>query len=233
MRGVEGAEVRKLAALEDRHWWYAERRHLVRDLVKDLTPGTVLDVGAAGGGNSRVLRGLGWRPVPIEYGVEGAEVAHERGLAAVRADALALPMAPGSIDAVLAFDVLEHIEDDAGAVAQVRRVLRPGGAFLVAVPVDMSLWSAHDEAVGHVRRYDRAGLLRLLTDGGFRVDRVGSWNVLLRPLVRLRRRTSTGSDLSELSPVVNAGLRAVVVAERYLPVRRLPGVSVVVRAFRD
>jgi SAM-dependent methyltransferase len=233
MRGVEGAEVRKLAQLEDRHWWYAERRHLVRSLVRDLTPGTVLDVGAAGGGNSRVLRGLGWRPVPVEYGVDGAEVAHERGLAAVRADALALPVADGSVDAVLAFDVLEHIDDDARAVAEVHRALRPGGAFLIAVPVDMRLWSAHDEAVGHVRRYERAGLLRLLKDAGFRVDRVRSWNVLLRPVVALHRRSSRGSDLSELSPVVNAGLRAVVVAERYLPVRTLPGVSVVVRAFRD
>jgi hypothetical protein len=59
-----------------------------------------------------------------------------------------------------------------------------------------------------------------------------SWNVLLRPVVQLRRRASTGSDLSELPAVVNAGLTAVITAERYLPVRRLPGVSLLVSARR-
>ena len=57
-----------------------------------------------------------------------------------------------------------------------------------------------------------------------------SWNVLLRPVVALRRRSSTGSDLEQLHPVVNAGLRAIVTAERYLPVGRLPGVTLLVRA---
>ncbi len=63
-----------------------------------------------------------------------------------------LPMRSGSIDLVVAFDVLEHILDDAAALREVERVLRPGGCLLVTVPADMDLWSAHDEAVGHVRR---------------------------------------------------------------------------------
>ena len=59
-----------------------------------------------------------------------------------------------------------------------------------------------------------------------------SWNVLLRPVVSLRRRASTGSDLEALSPVVNLGLRAIITAERYLPLRSLPGVSLLVEARR-
>jgi SAM-dependent methyltransferase len=229
---VEGAEVRKLAELEGRHWWYAERRHLLRRMVRGTAPGVALDIGAAGGGNTRVLRDLGWQAIPVEYGPEGAAVASQRGLPAVRADATRLPIAEQSVDAAVAFDVLEHIEDDVRAVAETYRVLRPGGLFLVAVPVDMRLWSAHDEAVGHVRRYDRTDLVRLITDGGFAVTDVRSWNVLLRPALALRRRSSTGSDLDEVPGVLNAGLRAVIAAERYLPVGRLPGVSVLVRAHR-
>jgi hypothetical protein len=59
---------------------------------------------------------------------------------------------------------------------------------------------------------------------------VRSWNVLLRPVVAMRRRTSSGSDLENLHPVVNFGLRTIITAERYLPVGGLPGVSLLVRA---
>jgi SAM-dependent methyltransferase len=232
MSAVESTEVRKLARLEDEHWWYRERRHLLAGAVRGLTPGVALDVGAAGGGNTRVLRSLGWRPVALEYGQAGAEVARDRGLAVMRADMVRLPVADHSLDLVVAFDVLEHIEDDDAAAAEAYRVLRPGATLLVAVPADPRLWSAHDEAVGHVRRYTRPTLHSLLARAGFTIESMTSWNVLLRPVVALRRRKSNGSDLDELHPVVNAGLRAVITAERYLPVKRLPGVSLLVTARR-
>src|SRR3954467_15978685 len=107
---MEGTEVRKLTELEDRHWWYRERRHLVARAIRGLTPGTALDVGAAGGGTTRALPGAGrtgagggeprvrrragWTAAALEYGAEGAEVAAERGIATVRGDATRLPFAP-------------------------------------------------------------------------------------------------------------------------------------------
>lgn len=230
MRAMEGTEVRKLAALEAGHWWYRERRHLLAEAIRGLTPGRAVDIGAAGGGNTMVLRGAGWQATALEYGADGAEVAHERGLPVLRSDATHLPLADDSQDLVVAFDLLEHLDDDDAAVREVHRVLKPTGTYLVAVPADPRLWSAHDVAVQHVRRYTRTGLVTLLERGGFVIDDVRSWNVLLRPVVALRRRSSSGSDLEDLHPVVNAGLRAIIVAERYLPVRRLPGVSLLVRA---
>ena len=118
------------------------------------------------------------------------------------------------------------------SVQEFARVLRPGGTLLVAVPCDMSLWSAHDEAVGHVRRYDPDGLRDLVAGAGMEVEDLRSWNVLLRPVVRVRRRGSTESDLSELNPVVNAGLSTIIRLERHLPVRRRKGVSLLLRARR-
>jgi len=229
---VEGTEVRKLAALEDAHWWYRERRHLLASALRGMAPGRALDVGAAGGGNTRVLRDLGWSAAALEYGEDGALVAAERGLPVMRADATLLPVADGALDLVVAFDVLEHLVDDDACAGDILRVLRPGGTFLVAVPCDPRLWSAHDEAVGHVRRYTRATLTALLRRNGFELESVTSWNVLLRPVVALRRRSSSGSDLEDLHPLVNLGLRAVITAERYLPVRRLPGVTLLVTARR-
>jgi len=227
---VEGTEVRKLAALEDTHWWYRERRHLLGKAIAGLTPGDALDIGAAGGGNTRVLRDAGWTVAALEYGADGAEVAAERGLAVLRADATALPVGDDSLDLVVAFDVLEHIPDHDRAVAEVHRVLRQSGRFLVAVPADPRLWSDHDVAVDHVRRYTRVTLREVLERGGFTIDAMDSWNVLLRPVVAMRRKKSSGSDLDDLHPVVNGALTAIITAERYLPVKQLPGVSLLVTA---
>jgi SAM-dependent methyltransferase len=228
---VHSDEIRRLGDLEDRHWWYAERRSIIASAIRDVpVGGWALDVGAAAGGNTRVLAAAGWRCLALEFSETGAELAHERGLTVLRGDATALPVADGSLGLVVAYDVLEHIPDDGAAAAEVFRALRPGGTFLVAVPADMRLWSAHDVAVDHVRRYERAELVGLIEGAGFRVDEVRSWNVLLRPVARWRRRRSTGSDLDDPGRLVNAGLRAAVVAERALPVGRWPGVSLLLTA---
>jgi SAM-dependent methyltransferase len=161
------------------------------------------------------------------------EVARDRGLRAVQADARDLPIESGSVDLVTALDVLEHIEEDYLATEQIARVLRPGGRALIAVPCDMSLWSAHDEAVGHVRRYCRDSLTGVVEKAGLRVERLWSWNVLLRPLVARHRRSSTGSDLERVSPLINAGLTAVVMLERRLPVRSLRGLTLFLCARRE
>ena len=87
------------------------------------------------------------------------------------------------MDLVTAFDVLEHIEEDYLATAEITRVLRPGGTALIAVPADMALWSAHDVAVDHVRRYTRETLRTVIAKGGLVIEDMWSWNVLLRPAV--------------------------------------------------
>jgi SAM-dependent methyltransferase len=230
---VDTAELRLLTSLEDRHWWYRERRAiLARELRRLPVPGRALDIGAAGGGNTRVLTEHGWQALALEYSDSVADVARARGIAASRADARELPVRSGACGLVTAFDVLEHIDEDYLAAAEIARVLQPGGTALIAVPCDMALWSAHDEAVGHVRRYSRSELAGLIQKAGLSLEKMWSWNVLLRPVVAMRRRSSAGSDLEEISPIANTLLTAVIVTERYLPVKSLPGVSLIARARR-
>src|SRR6201992_2250672 len=163
---METAQLRALAEVEDRHWWYKERRSLLaRELRRLPTPGLALDIGAAGGGNTRVLRAHGWPPAALDDAPTAAQVARERGIDVIRGDARELPIRTGSLDLVTAFDVLEHIEEAYVATAEIPLVRRPGGTALTAVPADMALWSAHDEAVSHVRRYDRDGLTQVIHTG--------------------------------------------------------------------
>ena len=231
---MESTEIRKLVALENKHWWYRERRNVLARFLRRLNrpPGRALDIGAAGGGNTRVLRDYGWKPIALEYTIEGAQVAKERGLNVIRADARYLPIASETMDLVVAFDILEHIREDYLAAAEINRVLRRSGSVLISVPADPKLWSAHDEAVSHVRRYTRLSLRQLLERAGLVIDELWSWNVRLRPVAAWRRRRASGSDLSNLPQFVNSSLSVIVALERYLPVKRLPGVSLVVRAHK-
>lgn len=231
---MDEGEIRRSAELEDRHWWYAARRALVRRLVAPLPPGRALDVGCGGGGNTAVLRDLGWRVVGLEHSPVAAALAARRGLAVARADARRLPVRDASVDLVMSTDVWEHVDDDAAVAAEAARVLRPGGRALVAVPCSMKLWSGHDVALGHVRRYERDQLAGLLDGAGLRLVDLTSWNVLLRPVARARRRrrVTSASEMEPVHPALNAALRAVVGAERVLPVGRLPGISLVAQAVK-
>jgi SAM-dependent methyltransferase len=231
---VDDEEIRRSAALEQRHWWYSGRRALVRRELADIRPGRALDVGCGPAGNSAVLRDLGWQVTALDYVHESAELARRRGLAAVRADARLLPFRDGSLDLLLSSDAWEHIEDDAKVAAESYRVLRPGGRLFVMVPAGMDLWSGHDVALGHVRRYEREELVATVERAGFRVDDVFGWNVLLRPVARARRRgrSTSRSEMEPVNPLVNVVLCATVALEARLPVRGRRGISLALHATR-
>lgn len=233
---MDDEEIRRSAALEQRHWWYAGRRALVRQLVRDVPAGRALDVGTGSGGNTQTLAELGWQVLGLEYSPAAVALAAARGLPMVQGDAQAMPFEDQQFDLVMSTDMWEHIEDDHQVARESFRVCRRGGRALIAVPAGMSLWSGHDVALGHVRRYERRELVSLVESVGFRVHDVRSWNVLLRPVALARRRRShhtSESEMQPVNPVVNAGLRAVVALESALPVQSLPGISLVVRAVRD
>ncbi len=231
---MDAEEIARSAALERKHWWYAARRALVRRTVRDWPAGRAVDVGCGMGGNTVVLRELGWQAIGVEYTATGADIAASRGIPVVQGDGRRLPVADASVDLVMSTDAWEHIDDDVAVAAETARVLRPGGRVLVAVPAGMALWSGHDVALGHVRRYERDQLADLVRGAGLVIDDLWSWNVLLRPVVRARRRNKDApeSEMEAVNPVLNAGLRAAVGMERVLPLKRLPGVSLVVVAHK-
>ena len=186
------AEFDRMFALEQTHWWYRGRRSLVRHALDRFAgaqrPLRVLDLACATGGSMRFLSDYG-SIRGIDISEETIRLCRGQGIdTIVRGDALALPFISGHFDVVLALDAFEHFEDDRAAMAEVHRVVRPGGLLVATVPAFMSLWSPHDEAYHHFRRYRRGQFRERLQDAGFVAERMSYSSMLLfLPVLALRR----------------------------------------------
>ena len=151
-----------------------------------------------------------------------------------------LPVTPGWADVVLLLDVLEHLDDDVAGLRAAHRVLREGGALVVTVPAYSWLWSGHDVALAHRRRYAAAGLCRLVEGAGYRVERLSYFNTVLFPAIasiRLykRLRRDDRHDLGHPGRWLNAFLGWLFALERHVvPRPGLPfGTSLFVLARRS
>ena len=138
----------------------------------------------------------------------------------------ALPFENASFDAVTSFDVLYHawVTDDRAAVAEMARVVRPGGLLLVRVPALQALWGAHDVEVQSRHRYTRGELVALLEGCGLRVERATYCNSLLFPLLFARRTLDRflhreGSDVGFLPAPLEWAFKQALLVEAAL-VRR-------------
>ncbi len=234
-------EYGRMFEAEERQWWYAGMRAIAftlldQALAASTAPGRLLLDAGSGTGNNLLHLGRRGRAVGIDLSEEAMRFSRSRGVAAVRGSVLELPFASGRFDAVTSFDVIYHrwVEDDRAAVAEMARVLKPGGLLLVRVPAFKALWGAHDEAVHSRQRYTSAELRALLENSGVETLRTTYCNFFLFPLLLLRRsldRASDrhGSDVQFLPPPLETVFRTLLEIEAFL-VRwvRLPlGTSVV------
>jgi len=141
------------------------------DLVERALRGsqTCLDFGAGDGTMTRLVAERGLRPACVEQDAGFRERLRAGGF---DARAAVTDFAPGSIEGAYSLNVLEHIEDDLGALRALRAAMVPGGRMLIYVPAFPVLFSAMDRLVGHVRRYRRAELAAKLAAAGFVVERI-------------------------------------------------------------
>src|SRR5450432_62276 len=180
--------------VDEHHWWYRGRRRIIRAELDRIPRGSEARVLDAGCGSGRTLEELGryGEVHGLELNPEAAEIARARGRGEVVVGRLEeLPWDDGTFDLITCLDVIEHTPDDRATLHELRRVCRPGGWLLVTVPAYQALWSEHDEANHHYRRYSRAMLRSAAAGAGWTVTRMTSFNsVLLAPAaaVRLVRR---------------------------------------------
>jgi SAM-dependent methyltransferase len=189
---VRQDEYEIMHAHELSHWWFRGRRRVLVDLLRGvagLRAGSlrILDYGCGTGGNTSEYASLG-AVVGIEPDAAAVRLARARGGAQYcRTNGTQLPFRQGAFDAVVASDVLEHIEDDRAAASEIARVLRPGGAAIISVPAHQWLFSEHDAALHHFRRYSKASLRDVLERGGLRIRRLSYWDATLFPAICLHR----------------------------------------------
>ena len=209
---------------DTRHWWFRGRLAVLLAVLRRALPPRRVRLLELGCGTGNVLAALGG--VGEAVGME----AHPDLVAAARAAGLdarpgrlpaELPVPDGWAEAVLLLDVLEHLDDDAAGLAAARRALAPGGLLVVTVPAYRWLWSGHDVALGHRRRYTAGVLARRVGEAGFAVERVSYFNTLLFPVVAAVRAWkrlvgARGHDLSRPPEPWNRALERVFALERHL-----------------
>jgi SAM-dependent methyltransferase len=216
-----------LARVEERSFWFRARNELIAWAFSRYFPdaASFFEIGC---GTGFVLRGLHERhPGLVLAGGEpltgGLDVARSRlpDVPLYRVDGTNLPF-EDEFDVVGAFDVLEHVEEDAAMLRELRRAVKPGGGLLVTVPQHPRLWSAVDDYSRHVRRYSRRELVEKLSRAGFLPVRATSFVSVLLPLLLLSRRKKKPDQPYDpeseyrLPAKVDAALERVLGAERAL-----------------
>jgi SAM-dependent methyltransferase len=225
---MNASEIELLAEVENNHWWYRDRRRKLKKWATDnfQSGARILDVGSAAGKQVELLLSLDFEAEGLEYSEIGFKTQQNKGLKVTRGSATSLPWRDETFDGIICMDVLEHIEQDHLAVKEIMRVLKRNGKFLISVPSDPSLWSAHDLSVGHFRRYSKQNLSILLDQSDVRIASLEYWNILLKPIVRVGRRFTHGSDLREPSRIQNLFFGSILWLERYLVSPKIPGISI-------
>ncbi len=211
---MQPSEYDNLAAVEAQHWYYAGKRDIVRHWLEQSgglgSDRQLLDFGAGTGGFAQWMQ-RDCQVKVLDDHEESLNLLRERfpAEAVLQPEEGRIPVEAGSLDAITALDVLEHVPDDQAVVNEFARVVRPGGVVVVTVPAFMLLWSDWDVVLHHFRRYRQPQLGALFDAQTWEMKHLGYTNFFAFPIVLLVRK---GGQLLR-----RCGLRGSMRAEDRLP----------------
>ena len=187
---------------------------ILRETARFPARARVLDAAVGLGQLAARMKAQGHRV----FGIDGAFAAalhstRVAGIPSVVGDMTRMPFRSGAFDGITSGETLEHLDDDAGAVREIGRVMRERATCVVTVPALLALWTASDDYYEHRRRYGRGALVSLVEGGGLRVRRAAFWGfpvvlaydtLFLLPMNRRRASRPVDSDAG-LQTVARAG----------------------------
>ncbi len=182
-----------LFEIEEKNFWFVNRNKIIINLFKKHVGEEVNKVLEIGSGTGYVLKGLNdtfknYNLYGSEIHLEGIKYAESRlrNIEFIQVDATNMPF-ENEFNAIGAFDVLEHIEQDLKVIQQVHKALKSGGLFIISVPQYQWMWSVNDDIAYHKRRYSRKELKNKLLSEGFEIDYVSSFVFILFPVMYISR----------------------------------------------
>jgi SAM-dependent methyltransferase len=204
---VNAQEYDRMYELEDRYWWFVGRRNLALRLLNDHLPQTsspMLDLGCGTGVILGELNKVG-KTIGLDFSKQALDYCVERKLSdLIQANGEYVPLQNEKFRAVVALDIIEHVEHDEKALHEVFRVLEPGGIFVASVPAFSFLWGPHDVALHHFRRYTKEDFSKKLKDAGFEVVKLSYAVFFLFPItwmVRMLEKRRKGEAEAHLPSV--------------------------------
>lgn len=178
---MEIAYGKKYYELERDQWWCRARRELIVGLMRSYPKSSrILEIGCAGGYLLQSFKENGFQNISgIDVSHEAVSLCRAKGLDVRLGDGGAVWFPDQSFDVIIASDVLEHIRDDKAALRSWSRMLASGGVLMCFVPAFQFLWSGHDVANHHERRYRLPRLVHLVRGAGLLPERASFWNFFL------------------------------------------------------
>lgn len=160
-------EYKKMEMVEKNHFWFLAKRKFLGMVLKRYATTKklcILDVGCGTGGIMEFLKKNGFKVFGIDVNDEAVKYCRQKDLEVTSGLATKMDFLDNIFDIVLALDVLEHVENDSSAVKEIYRVLKKGGILIATVPAHKFLWSYHDKALHHWRRYNKKEIGILISE---------------------------------------------------------------------
>ncbi len=183
---------------------YWDYRNKVAASLLDGNDHTIVDLGCGEGIALEMAAGMfpGADVFGVDYLAENIEICSQHGLRAIRGDLYDLDIPDGSVDAAMLQEVIEHLHEPHAAVAEIHRILRPGGKLIIVFPNDrtwkfvwrmMLMFKEANYDYGHVRQWTPRSSRRFLTERGFdvfysRPTPLPIWPIALDAVVAGRKR---------------------------------------------
>jgi len=190
---MNSVEINKMAELETDYWWHRGKVFLIQNLIEKYFPQNkdlkILEVGCGTGGLTKHLTNYG-DVTGFDISEDAVSYCKSSGLTNIFVQDLNVfdpKPYENTYDLVLALDVLEHIQDDVGAMKKISVILKKDGLFFINVPAHKFLWSEHDEALEHKRRYHSLELLKKLYDSNYEVLNKSHFVFVVSPIIILYR----------------------------------------------